>query len=112
MHGRVIPGRHRTAMLLGALVPRRRDIALNNPQWKTAAAGVPALAIIRGPQAYISPSWYQSSREHGRTVPTWNYTTVHFTAPVRFRRDDDWLCDVGTRLTQRHEAGPTGRCSI
>jgi len=84
-------------------------IALNNPQWKTAAADVPALAIIRGPQAYISPSWYQSTRDHGRTVPTWNYTAVHFTGPVTFRRDDDWLRDVVTRLTERHEAGRNGR---
>jgi len=84
-------------------------IALNNPQWTTAAAGIPALAIIRGPQAYISPSWYQSTKEHGRTVPTWNYTAVHFTGPVTFRRDDDWLRDVVTRLTERHEAGRNGR---
>ncbi len=84
-------------------------IALTNPQWQTAVAAVPALAIIRGPQAYISPSWYQSTKEHGRTVPTWNYTTVHFTGPVTFRRDDDWLRDVVTRLTERHEAGRNGR---
>jgi transcriptional regulator len=80
-------------------------VARSNPQWSTAAAGVPALAIVHGPQAYISPSWYQSTREHGRTVPTWNYTTVHFTGPVAFHRDDDWLRDVVTRLTERYEAG-------
>jgi transcriptional regulator len=80
-------------------------VARSNPQWSTAEAGVPALAIVHGPQAYISPSWHQSTREHGRTVPTWNYTTVHFTGPVTFHRDDDWLRDVVTRLTERYEAG-------
>jgi transcriptional regulator len=80
-------------------------VARSNPQWSTAAAGVPALAIVHGPQAYISPSWYESTKEHGRTVPTWNYTTVHFTGPVTFRRDEDWLRDVVTRLTERYEAG-------
>ncbi len=84
-------------------------LALNNPQWSTAAPGVPALAIVHGPQAYISPSWYQSTKEHGRTVPTWNYTTVHFTGPVAFHRDAGWLRDVVTRLTERHEAGREGR---
>jgi transcriptional regulator len=84
-------------------------MALNNPQWSTAAAGVPALAIVRGPQAYVSPSWYESTREHGRTVPTWNYTTVHFTGPVTFHRDSDWLRDMVTRLTERYEAGRDGR---
>jgi transcriptional regulator len=84
-------------------------VALNNPQWSNAQPGVPALAIVRGPQAYISPSWYQSTREHGRTVPTWNYTTVHFTGPVTFHRDSDWLRDVVTRLTERYEEGREGR---
>jgi transcriptional regulator len=84
-------------------------IALNNPQWSGAAADVPGLAIVRGPQAYVSPSWYQSTKEHGRTVPTWNYTTVHFTGPVRFHRDDEWLRDVVTRLTERYEAGRADR---
>ena len=84
-------------------------MARSNPQWSTAAPDVPALAIVRGPQAYISPSWYQSTREHGRTVPTWDYTTVHFTGPVTFHRDDDWLRDVVTRLTERYEAGRQGR---
>jgi transcriptional regulator len=84
-------------------------IARSNPQWSTAQADVAALAIVHGPQAYISPSWYQSTREHGRTVPTWNYTTVHFTGPVTFHRDDDWLRDMVTRLTERYEAGREGR---
>ena len=84
-------------------------IARGNPQWSTAAAGVPALAIVHGPQAYVSPSWYESSRGHGKAVPTWNYTTVHFTGPVTFRTDAGWLRDVVTRLTERHEAGRAGR---
>jgi transcriptional regulator len=84
-------------------------IALNNPQWQATVRDVPALAIFHGPQAYISPSWYQSTREHERTVPTWNYTTVHMSGPVTFHRDDVWLMDVVTRLTERHEAGRPGR---
>jgi transcriptional regulator len=84
-------------------------IARSNPQWSTAAPQVPALAIVHGPQAYISPSWYESSRDHGKAVPTWNYTTVHFTGPVTFRSDTGWLRDVVTRLTERHEAGRAGR---
>jgi transcriptional regulator len=84
-------------------------VALNNPQWSTAAPGVPALAIVHGPQAYISPSWYQSTKEHGRTVPTWNYTTVHFTGQVTFHKDSDWLRDIVTRLTERYEVGRDNR---
>jgi len=78
-------------------------LALANPQWKSAVPEVPALAIVRGPQAYISPSWYQSSKEHGRAVPTWNYTSVHFTGPVTFHQDPLWLRDIVTALTERYE---------
>ena len=78
-------------------------IALANRQWETAQPGVPALAIVHGPQAYISPSWYASKREHGRVVPTWNYVTVHFTGPVTFHRDPEWLRALVTRLTTKYE---------
>ena len=78
-------------------------LALANPQWSTAQPDVPALAIVHGPQAYVSPSWYLSTSEHGRTVPTWNYTSVHFTGPVTFQRDAGWLRDIVTRLTEKYE---------
>ena len=78
-------------------------IALANRQWETAQPGVPALAIVHGPQAYISPNWYASKREHGRVVPTWNYVTVHFTGPVTFHRDPEWLRALVTRLTTKYE---------
>jgi transcriptional regulator len=78
-------------------------IALANPQWETARTDVPALAIVHGPQAYISPAWYASKYEHGRVVPTWNYVTVHFTGPVTFHRDAEWLRDLVTRLTAKYE---------
>ena len=78
-------------------------LAVANPQWKSARADVPGLAIVHGPQAYISPSWYQSTAEHGRTVPTWNYTAVHFTGPVTFHEDTEWLRAFVTRLTERYE---------
>jgi transcriptional regulator len=78
-------------------------LALANPQWKSVIAGTTALAIVHGPQAYISPSWYPSTARHGRTVPTWNYVTVHFTGPLVVHRDPEWLRDVVTRLTEQHE---------
>ncbi len=80
-------------------------IAIANDQWQTAVPGAEALAIITGPQAYISPSWYESKARHGRVVPTWNYEAAHFTGPVTFHRDPEWLRDVVTRLTSRHESG-------
>jgi transcriptional regulator len=80
-------------------------LALANPQWRSVAAGSSALAIVHGPQAYVSPAWYPSKARHGRVVPTWNYVTVHFTGTLTVHQDPGWLRDVVTRLTERHEAG-------
>jgi transcriptional regulator len=80
-------------------------IALANDQWKTAQPGAQALAIVRGPQAYISPSWYASKAEHGRVVPTWNYEAVHLTGELTVHRDAEWLRDIVTRLTRKFEDG-------
>jgi transcriptional regulator len=80
-------------------------IAIANDQWKTALPGAQALAIVRGPQAYISPSWYESKARHGRVVPTWNYEAVHLTGTIAFHQDPEWLRAFVTRLTRLHEGG-------
>jgi transcriptional regulator len=79
-------------------------IAIANEQWQTALPGAQALAIVRGPQAYISPSWYESKSRHGRVVPTWNYEAVHLTGVIEFHQEAEWLRSFVTRLTQLHEA--------
>jgi transcriptional regulator len=78
-------------------------MAKANPQWKSIAPGSPALLISSGPQAYVSPSWYAAKAEHGRVVPTWNYSAVHLSGTVRVHEDREWLRDVVTRLTGVHE---------
>ena len=78
-------------------------MARANPHWKQLGDQTPALAIVAGPQAYVSPAWYATKREHGRVVPTWNYSAVHLTGTVTLRQDAAWLRDVVTRLTSLHE---------
>jgi transcriptional regulator len=80
-------------------------LALANPQWRSVGPDTVALAIVHGPQAYVSPSWYPSTARHGKMVPTWNYVSVHFTGPLTVHRDAEWKRDIVTRLTARHEAG-------
>src|SRR5215475_7791940 len=62
-------------------------LALANPQWRSVGPETVALAIVHGPQAYISPSWYPSKARHGKVVPTWNYVSVHFTGRLTVHRD-------------------------
>src|SRR5919205_3882685 len=57
-------------------------VARANAQWRVGE--VAALAIFRGPDAYISPAWYETKRETGEVVPTWNYVAVHAHGRVRF----------------------------
>ena len=79
-------------------------VAKANPFWQCTAAGAKALVLFSGPNGYISPSYYPSKREHGRVVPTWNYTAVHMRGPVSFvLDDDDWKLDLLNKLTQQHE---------
>jgi transcriptional regulator len=78
-------------------------MARANPHWREIRGESPCLAIVGGPQAYISPSWYATKAEHGRVVPTWNYSAVHLTGTVRVHDDPEWVRDAVTRLTDHHE---------
>jgi transcriptional regulator len=42
-------------------------------------AGKTALLVVTGPDAYISPDWYDGPDQ----VPTWNYVSVELEGPVR-----------------------------
>jgi len=79
-------------------------LARNNPQWSAPALGE-SLVILQGADAYISPSWYTSKREHGRVVPTWNYSTAHVYGELVVHEDPAWLGNHIRQLTDVHEAG-------
>ena len=74
-----------------------------NPHWRQIEDGSRFLAIIAGPQAYISPSWYAEKAEHGRVVPTWNYSAVLLRGTVRVHDDPAWVREAVTSLTDHHE---------
>ncbi len=78
-------------------------VAKANPHWRLPPIGE-ALAMFSGPDAYISPSWYASKREHGKVVPTWNYLAVHAYGPIEFFEDERRLYDIVTTLTTQYES--------
>ncbi len=80
----------------------RGHVARANPLWQHA--GSVALAVFHGPDAYISPGWYASKREHGKVVPTWNYTMVQARGRLRVVEQAPWLHALVERLTRHHEA--------
>jgi transcriptional regulator len=78
-------------------------MARANTHWTHIGAGSPALLLVAGPQAYISPSWYPSKDEHGRVVPTWNYSMVELAGRARVHESADWLKAAVDDLVERHE---------
>jgi len=87
-------------------------VARNNDHWRVAGGAAESLVILRGPDHYISPSWYPTKREHGRVVPTWNYTTLHVHGRLVAHDDVEWLRGLVTRLTERHESGRPDRWHV
>lgn len=79
-------------------------IARANPLAGASADGSEILVIFQGPEGYISPSGYATKAEHGKVVPTWNYTAVHAYGRLRLIDDADWVLAQVAALTAAHEA--------
>ena len=63
------------------------------------------LVIFRGPQGYMSPSWYPSKAEHGKEVPTWDYTVALMHGTLTAADDQAaFLPGFLNRLTDVNEA--------
>lgn len=78
-------------------------LARNNPQWRGPWTGE-AMLLARAGDHYVSPSAYASKAEHGRVVPTWNYTTAHIYGQLVVHDDPQWCGQLVTALTRRHES--------
>ena len=86
-------------------------VARNNRQWQEPARGN-SLVIVRGPDAYVTPAWYATKREHGRVVPTWNYLTAHVHGQLIIHDDPSWVEALVRRLTAHHEAARTAPWNV
>jgi transcriptional regulator len=79
-------------------------VARANPQWKAIRDGAPVLVVFQGVDTYITPSWYETKRETGKVVPTWNYAVVQVRGRARAVEDRDWLRRQVGLITDAHEA--------
>ena len=57
----------------------RFHLSAANPLAKALADGGGVLAVVTGPEAYVSPDWYGLEDQ----VPTWNYLSAEIEGPVR-----------------------------
>lgn len=84
----------------GDAIELRGHLARPNPQVRHRGR---ALAILHGPHAYVSPTWYTDKAEQAR-VPTWNYVVAHLSGELEWFEDDDALGQLLTELGDWHEA--------
>ena len=62
-------------------------------------AGATALAVVQGPDAYVSASWYADADQ----VPTWNYVAIEMEGVARKLDDAELVAQLDT-LSAQHEA--------
>ncbi len=84
----------------GERIELRGHWARPNPQARHAGR---ALAIVHGPNAYVSPAWYPDKEAQAR-VPTWNYAVAHLDGALETFDDEPSLADLVGELTRQHEA--------
>ena len=96
----------------GTLGQLQCHLARSNPVWHRLQHGARVLVVFQGPDAYVSPSWYETKAETGRVVPTWNYLAVHIEGSARVIEDLNWLRHHLHRLTDQHESSMTNPWSV
>lgn len=84
----------------GDRVQLQGHVSRANPVRRTAGR---CLAIVHGPNAYVSPGWYPDKEEEAR-VPTWNYAVAHLEGVLEFFTDEGALAGIVDRLSLQHEA--------
>ena len=62
-------------------------------------SGASALAVVQGPDAYVSASWYADPDQ----VPTWNYVAIEIEGSARKLDDSELIAQLDT-LSAIHEA--------
>jgi transcriptional regulator len=78
-------------------------LARANPQWRAfGGAGAEALAVFRGPHAYVSSAWYGAQP----AVPTWNYDAVQARGHATLIEDPEAIAVQMRALAARYEPDP------
>jgi predicted FMN-binding regulatory protein PaiB len=88
---------------VGHLGAMQGHLARPNTQWSHMQH--PALVVLRGENAYVTPDWYPSYRAGTQTVPTWNYEVVQASGTLVTHTDPDWIENNVRTLAARHDPG-------
>lgn len=83
-----------------------------NPHWRLLGSGQQSVAILQGPHAYVSPSFYPSKQDGGKVVPTWVYIAVHGYGPLEPMQEAGALERHLAQLTDANEAHRPDRWEV
>lgn len=104
----VVPSAHQNPAIEATITPlfhQGSDLELNfighiakrNIQSQRIADGADVLALFLGPQAYVSPNWFNVEN----TVPTWNYVALQLRGTLCIENDHRQLMHT-LRITCSH----------
>lgn len=82
-------------------------MARGNKQWCTFQNNQTILAMFLGPDAYISPSWYDHVN-----VPTWNYAAVHVYGKPAIIEDRPELLELLKYQVDKYEKNESGEYQL
>lgn len=74
-------------------------LAKMNNHWKIIEKVNDLKVIFKGPDCYISPSWFSDPNN----VPTWNYVSIQVSGEA-FLMNDDELMFLLNKLSEKHES--------
>lgn len=98
-----IQATHAPMLLSSEGTSLRCHLARANGHWREIEQAASVLVVFAGADHYVSPSWYPSKAEHGKVVPTWNYSAVHARGKASLFEGTD-LIQFVTQLTEFSEA--------
>lgn len=81
----------------------RAHLSRANRHWQGLQAVQECLVVFQGADGYISPGWYETKRQTGKAVPTWNYSLVQLYGVPRVTEDTGWLRQQLEGLTALQE---------
>lgn len=81
----------------------RAHLSRANRHWQELQRVQECLVVFQGTEGYISPGWYETKRQTGKAVPTWNYSLVQLYGVPRVTEDAGWLRQQLEGLTALQE---------
>jgi transcriptional regulator len=89
----------------GVLVELIGHVARANPFHEgVGGEGCDVVAVFRGGDAYVSPSFYPSKAQHGKVVPTWNYLAAEARGILHVETDPAKMEPYLVSLTDQMES--------